>query len=202
MIAAKNIFITSETAFAVDRTGQILVWNQAAEKTFGYAEYEALGQQCWKLLSGLDVFGNQSCCVGCPIRDAAFNSEPINRFKADFMTAEHKRKRYIVCTLMFFNARGKDVFVHIFRPEPDVDERTVTNRVTHHSAVENQRKTLTPRETEVLAHLHKGMTIPGIAAELNICPATVRNHTQHVLLKLHVHSRFEAVALGRDLGLI
>ena len=78
MFAGKNLFSTSETAYAVDRNGQIVVWNQAAEQTFGYAESEALGQQCWELLSGRDVFGNQSCCEGCPIRATAFNNEPIN----------------------------------------------------------------------------------------------------------------------------
>jgi len=202
MIAGKNTFITSEAAFAVDRAGQIVVWNEAAEKTFGYSEREALDQRCWKLLSGLDVFGNQSCCVGCPVRAAAFNHEPISRFQADFMTARHKRNRYTVCTLILFNAPGKDMFVHLCRPELDVSERTATDQATHHSAVKGQCKTLTPRETEVLALLHMGMTIPGIATELNISPSTVRNHTQHILLKLHVHSRFEAVALGRKLALI
>ena len=68
MIVGKNPFSTSETAYAVDRSGQIVVWNQAAEKIFGYAESEALRQQCWELLSGRDVLGNQSCCEGCPVR--------------------------------------------------------------------------------------------------------------------------------------
>ena len=75
MIVKENIFSTSETAYAVDRDGQIVVWNQAAEQTFGYTESEAFGQQCWKLLPGRDVFGNQSCCEGCPVRATAFDIE-------------------------------------------------------------------------------------------------------------------------------
>jgi DNA-binding NarL/FixJ family response regulator len=47
-----------------------------------------------------------------------------------------------------------------------------------------------------------GMTVAQIATAMNVSSSTVRNHTQHVLLKLHVHSRFEAVALGRKLNLI
>jgi DNA-binding CsgD family transcriptional regulator len=202
MIVKENIFSTSETAYAVDRDGQIVVWNQAAEQTFGYTESEALGQQCWKLLSGRDVFGNQSCCEGCPVRATAFDNEPISRFQIDFKTAKHERKRFNVSTLMLFNRPGMEVFVHLCRPDSDPNESLVTHHPTNHSTANNQHKTLTARQTEVLALLHKGMTIAGIAAALGVCASTVRNHTQHILLKLHVHSRFEAVALGRKLGLI
>ena len=94
------------------------------------------------------------------------------------------------------------MFVHLCRPESDVTENTVTKHVTNHSAANHQPKTLTPRETEVLTLLNKGMTVPEIAAELSVCSSTVRNHTQHILLKLHVHNRLEAVVLGRKLGLI
>jgi DNA-binding CsgD family transcriptional regulator len=202
MIARKNIFSTSEAAYAVDRFGQIMVWNQAAEQTFGYKESEALGQRCWELLSGRDVYGNQSCCEGCPVRATAFNDEPINRFQVDFKTAVHERKRFTVSTLMLFNVPGKEVFVHLCRPESDVNEGKIAKTPENHSTVNNQHKTLTARQTEVLALLHKGMTVAEIAAALSIRPSTVRNHTQHILLKLHVHSRFEAVAQGRKLGLI
>lgn len=202
MIARKNIFSTSETAYAVDRNGQILVWNQEAEQTFGYVESTALGQKCWELLSGRDIFGNQSCCEGCPIRATAFSNEPINRFQVDFKTAAHERKRFTVSTLILFNAPGRKVFVHLCHPETNVNESTVTKFVTHHTAVNTQTRALTPRETEVLSLLHKGMNISGIAAAMSISSATVRNHTQHVLLKLHVHNRLEAVVLGRKLGLI
>ena len=202
MIMGKDIFSTSETAYAVDRNGQIVVWNRAAEKTFGYAESEALGQQCWELLSGRDVFGNQSCCEGCPVRATAFNNEPINRFQVDFKTAAHERKRFTVSTLMLFNGPEKEVFVHLCLPALDLTENTATEHTTNYSAVNNQHKTLTPRQTEVLTLLHKGLTVPEIGVALNISPSTIRNHTQHILLKLHVHSRFEAVALGRKLKLI
>ena len=202
MVARDKLFSTSETAYAVDRDGRIVVWNHAAEKTFGYAESKALGQRCWELLSGRDVFGNQSCCEGCPVRTTAFNDEPINRFQIDFKTAAHERKRFTVSTLMLFNAPSKEVFVHLCHPETNVNESTVTKHVTHPSAVYSQARALTPRETEVLTLLHKGMTISDIAAAMSISSATVRNHTQHVLMKLHVHNRLEAVILGRKLGLI
>ena len=202
MIPRDKLFSTSETAYAVARNGRIVVWNKAAEQTFGYAKSEALDQQCWELLSGRDVFGNQSCCEGCPVRTTAFNSEPINRFQVDFKTASRERKRFTVSTLLLFNAPGEEVFVHLCHPESSTNESEVINRPSNQSAVNCQRKTLTPRETEVLTYLHKGMTVVEIASAFGVCASTVRNHTQHILLKLDVHSRFEAVALGRKLKLI
>lgn len=197
MTREKNTFRTSEAAFAVDRNGQIVAWNQAAKRTFGFTKSRALGQRCWELLSGRDIFGNQSCCEGCPVRAAAFANEPIHRFQIDFKTADKKRKKYTVSTLMLFNGPGKESFVHLCRPKPEVSESEAPEHAASH-----QYKPLTPRETEVLTLLHKGMTVLEIADVLTISPSTVRNHTQHILSKLDSHSRYEAVAIGRKLNLI
>lgn len=202
MLARKNIFRTSETAYAVDHNGQIVAWNAAAEQTFGYTESEALGQSCWELLCGRDIFGNQSCCEGCPIRATAFNNEPVNRFQIDFETAAHERKRFTVSTLMLFDGLSKKVLVHLCRPDVDATANAVNNHTTNHSAVSIQRGTITRRETEVLNLINKGQTVPEISAALSISASTVRNHIQHILTKLKVHSRLEAVILGRKLGLI
>ena len=202
MITGKNIFRTSEAAFAVDRNGQFVAWNQAAKRTFGYTKSKALGKRCWELLSGRDIFGNQSCCEGCPVRAAAFANEPINRFQIDFKTATQKRKKYTVSTLMLFHGPGEESFVHLCRPNSGFSESKVSKHAANHSCENFQHKPLTPRETEVLTLLHKGITVMEIADFLTISPSTVRNHTQHILSKLDVHSRFEAVAIGRKLNLI
>ena len=60
---------------------------------------------------------------------------------------------------------------------------------------------LTPREREVLGHLADGHTTREIATLLSITVPTVRNHIDHILHKLHAHSRLEAVAVSRRLGL-
>ena len=202
MIASKYIFNTSETAYAVDRNGQIVAWNEAAEHTFGYTQAEALGQKCWELLSGRDIFGNPSCCEGCPIRATAFNKNQVNRFQIDFETAAHERKRFTVSPLMLFDGPGKEMLIHLCRPDLGAIENAAPNHVSNHSAVNRKQKALTPRETEVLTLLDQGKTIPDVAAAMSVSSSTVRNHTQHILLKLHAHSRYEAVALGRKLGLI
>jgi DNA-binding NarL/FixJ family response regulator len=59
---------------------------------------------------------------------------------------------------------------------------------------EADRPKLTPREGEVLNLLADGLDQPEIANELVISPKTVSSHIQHILAKLGVHSRAQAVA--------
>jgi len=55
---------------------------------------------------------------------------------------------------------------------------------------------LTPREREVLGLLSRGSDQQEIAATLFISPKTVATHIQHLLAKLNVHSRAQAVAFA------
>jgi DNA-binding NarL/FixJ family response regulator len=61
---------------------------------------------------------------------------------------------------------------------------------------------LTPREHEVLQLLADGLDQREIAQRLVISPKTVATHIQHVLAKLGVHSRAQAVAAAHRHGLI
>ncbi len=61
---------------------------------------------------------------------------------------------------------------------------------------------LTSRETEVLRLLADGLTNQAIAYRLGIRLATVRNHVQNLISKLHAHSKLEAVATAARLGII
>ncbi len=56
---------------------------------------------------------------------------------------------------------------------------------------------LTAREQEILALLAEGKSSAEIACELVISARTVGTHVQHILGKLGVHSRAQAVALAR-----
>jgi NarL family two-component system response regulator LiaR len=55
---------------------------------------------------------------------------------------------------------------------------------------------LTPRELEVLALLAEGLTNPEIAERLNVSRSTAKAHVSHILSKLEVSNRAEAVALA------
>jgi DNA-binding NarL/FixJ family response regulator len=61
---------------------------------------------------------------------------------------------------------------------------------------------LSPREREILTLLATGSTQSQIAALLVISPKTVATHIQHLLAKLDVHSRAQAVSRAFQLGLV
>jgi LuxR family maltose regulon positive regulatory protein len=61
---------------------------------------------------------------------------------------------------------------------------------------------LTSRELEVLGMLAAGRSNQGIASQLVISLDTVKKHVSHLLGKLGAANRTEAVARGRELGLI
>jgi two-component system nitrate/nitrite response regulator NarL len=59
---------------------------------------------------------------------------------------------------------------------------------------------LTPREQEVLSLLEEGLTPEEMASRLVVTPKTVAKHIEHILGKLGVHSRAQAVALALRRG--
>ena len=61
---------------------------------------------------------------------------------------------------------------------------------------------LTDREVEVLRFLSRGLTTAQTGAEMFISENTVKTHIRHILEKLEVSNRAEAVAKATRLGLI
>jgi DNA-binding NarL/FixJ family response regulator len=61
---------------------------------------------------------------------------------------------------------------------------------------------LTPRETDVLACLGRGLSNAEISAELVITEATTKTHVSRVLTKLGLRSRVQAAIAAQDAGLI
>ena len=64
------------------------------------------------------------------------------------------------------------------------------------------RLSLTRRQGEVLGLLAEGLGTAAIAERLYLSEATVRNHVAAIFQLLDCHSRLQAVARARELGLI
>jgi pimeloyl-ACP methyl ester carboxylesterase/DNA-binding CsgD family transcriptional regulator len=68
------------------------------------------------------------------------------------------------------------------------------------SALRNLVTTLTPRETQVLDGVARGLGNHQIAKEIGVSEKTVRNNVSRVLAKLDVNTRARAIVLAREAG--
>jgi two-component system, OmpR family, response regulator len=91
------------------------------------------------------------------------------------------------------DAGGDDFLLKPFAPEELLGRVRAVLRRTHF-VPGTTAATLTPREHEILRLLAAGRPQEEIARELFVASNTVGKHIEHLLKKLNVHSRAEAVA--------
>ena len=84
----------------------------------------------------------------------------------------------------------------------DILDVTAGRTRTRREELESWAHDLSDAELRVVRYLPTNLTAPAIAAELFLSPNTVGTHMRHIYAKLGVHSRSEAVARARELGLL
>jgi two-component system, NarL family, response regulator DevR len=83
--------------------------------------------------------------------------------------------------------------------------RAIARRRRHAAERRDREKVIaefTPRELEVLRILAQGLDTPSIARQLGIAQHTVEWHLRHVIEKLQVHSKLQAVVAAVRQGII
>lgn len=80
--------------------------------------------------------------------------------------------------------------------------RRLLRHFTRAPAEEDPQGALSPRESEILKLIAKGLSNPQVAQTLGVSRATVRTHLEHIYAKLDVSNRTEAVTEGIKKGLI
>lgn len=206
----RSLDLSPDAVFATDRRNRIVFWNDATRRLLGFAEDEALGADCGRLLCGSDVFGNRYCSDNCPVMRMANRGEIVRNFTLTFQSREQIRVIASVSLVQLRTVSADEYFLlHLLRPavqgehatsEPKAPPR---NRlVDSHASADVRVQKLTAREVEVLGMIAAGRSTPEIAERLHISQLTTRSHTQNILEKLEVHSKAEAVAIAFQKNLI
>jgi PAS domain S-box-containing protein len=203
---------TGDAAFVVDTAGSICFWSPAAQESLGIAASAAKACDCATLLQGCDAAGKRVCATDCVVQELAADGQPVKAFDLHARTADGARKWFNV-SILVARAQGRTLLVHLLR---DIEERRrlesmardITNCVAQFldeagtgrtQAPRSPAVALTVRERKVLELLVLGRSTAEIGSSLQVQPATVRNHVQHILHKLRVHTRLEAVIrAGRE----
>jgi len=196
---------TGDAMVAVDGELRVSAWNAAATELFGYEASEVLGRPCWEVLEWSDRCGNAVCDECCAAAEPGPDDEVV---ATRDVIGYHKtgRTMWLSATTVVPRTELRDRvrLVHLVREVafPLELERIVAGRLqdTEEPApgdgdAAERLARLSDREWEVLCLLAEGESGRAIADRLYLSPTTVRNHVQHILGKLEVHSRVEAVAL-------
>jgi DNA-binding NarL/FixJ family response regulator len=88
---------------------------------------------------------------------------------------------------------------------PSITRRMIADLVSRHAAPRrsvDELARLTPRETEVLELLARGMSNAEIAAVLFVSEETVKTHVGKVFAKLGLRDRAQAVVMAYETGLV
>jgi DNA-binding NarL/FixJ family response regulator len=89
---------------------------------------------------------------------------------------------------------------------PTVTRRLISEFARQRPRTDSSRAarlaTLTPRETQVLRLVAEGLSNPEIAARFTVTEETVKTHVSHVLAKLGLRDRTQAVVTAYETGLV
>jgi PAS domain S-box-containing protein len=207
------IFDTADAVLAVDREQRIVLWNEGATALLGFAAKEVLGRFCHEVLGGRDDSGRVVCQASCPDLMKTLRRERVR--SCDLLVrTKTSREIWVSVFTLRVPSRWEDlgVLVHLFhdvtrQKEVEGFVEQIRSSVAKLSFAQGTDPPptlrpfpspvdLTRREREVLRLLASGCSTDSVAEKLFISPATARNHIRHLLGKLGVHSRLEAVTLA------
>jgi DNA-binding CsgD family transcriptional regulator len=162
----------------------------------GHRAADVLGKKCYEILQGRDVFGNRFCHEHCAIRSMADRHEPVRHWQLFVRGASGQRVHASLCVFVLFGGRSDYALVHLLEPCLERPAEENPGRPAKSNPGRAGDAALSGRETEVLRMLAAGAATSDVARRLTISEATVRNHVHHILRKLNVHNRLQAVSLA------
>lgn len=193
---------SGDGVYAVDYDQRIVFWNRMAERLLGFQAEDVLGRQCFDVIAGGDHLGHPFCGADCPVIECARHGRAPENYDVRTRTALNN-PRWINVSIVVLVGRLKrsTLTVHLFRDITEERRKEMRTRrelaqLPASEALNDDQQAgsrLTRREAEVLQLMSAGLSTVRIADVLSVSRTTVRNHIEHLLAKLGVHSKLEAV---------
>lgn len=202
------LFRTVDGAFAVDATQRVVFWNPACEQLLKRPARLALGRRCCEVLQGCNAAGEAVCQPDCSVARLARGGVPPGSFPL-WVDDGHGAKQCLAANIVLMPSPSKNEWavVHLLhrgKPAATLDMLQGAVQPGQRPAGGNGKDAalgpaatasgLTTREDVVFRLLAEGLPVRAISARLHISPVTVRNHAQHIMAKLDLHSQREMVA--------
>ncbi len=201
-------------AFAVDARRRIVFWNSACERMLGKSSREALEQHCFEVVRASTASGERYCGARCAMAGLARGGAAPEALPLWISSANGTREPFWL-RVMLMPSRQPDQWrvMHVLQrkrqdhwslPGAGAHRNGETLAAAGHEGepLDDAVAALTPREREILDLLAQGHSGAVIARRLYLSPVTVRNHVQHLIAKLGLHSQLEAVAYAYRNGLV
>ncbi len=212
---------TSAPAFVVDEDLRIVSWNEGATRLLRFRSSEVVGKSCAEIV-GCPSRGGQVLCLhgSCGGDASAAQEGGLPVYERSIRRKDGKVISASITVVQVLSRERPPLLLHVLRDVTRVaqleaalsDIEAVMARAARRrqgAAGDGEGDAgaaggglLTRREVDILRHLRTGADTAEIAASLVLSAATVRNHVQSVLRKLHAHSRLEAVSLATKNGLL
>ncbi len=199
---------SSEATFATDSGDRIILWNKTCEALLERPARSVLGRRCYEVIGGFDVHGNMYCHRGCPVAFQARErpQQPVHRFSLSIPVGGNGLRRFDYSLFAIPSYHPPlSTLVHVLRERKKASrlERQLKREAEIREPLwpmarspDDDSVPLTKREIEILHCLAGGMTTAAIGKKLAISATTARNHIQHILEKLNVHSKLGALVFA------
>ena len=185
-----------------NRNGLVIYMNQRAEDLLGKEPGGAVGRPCHEMIGGQAADGTPKCQHNCEIGQMIRNGEEVEPYTVRINNDDGDERWLQLLVIPYTNGEGDDRGAHCaLRIDRTHIIQSYLDRVAARTPVNVDRNfnidesRLSKREREVLELLAEDQNLYEIAEQLNVSYYTVRNHVQHILGKMGVHSTLEAVAL-------
>jgi DNA-binding CsgD family transcriptional regulator len=175
--------------------------NSRAEGLLGRSSGRCIGKPCYQVIRGRSGKGEKFCSEQCPAVRQLKHQKEIEPFRIRVGVGRRARWVQVVMIAAQSPDMTGDRMIHcVIDGEKEQRFRRYLTRVmtrTPGARLGKREVTsfrLTRREREILSLLSQDASLYEIADKLHLSYTTVRNHVQHILRKLGVHSIMEAVA--------